>query len=88
MAYEIPSIAFNRGALGEIIEQGKNGLLVSGPDVAEICKAVKSLLEDREFSASLGKAGRKRVEENFSASHMVDGMLRVYEEVLGSAAEA
>jgi len=88
MAYEIPSIAFNRGALGEIIEQEKNGLLVSGPDVAEICKAVKRLLEDREFSASLGKAGRKRVEENFSASHMVDGMLRVYEEVLGSAAEA
>ena len=88
MAYEIPSIAFNRGALGEIIENEKSGLLVSGPDVPEICVAVSRILQDREFSASLGKAGRKRVEENFSASHMVDGIIRVYEEVLGNKARA
>ena len=41
MAYEIPSIAFERGALGEIIENEKSGLLVSGPDVPEIRTAVR-----------------------------------------------
>lgn len=81
MAYEIPSIAFDRGALGEIIEQEKSGLLVSGPDVAELGAAVKSVLQDSEFGASLGKAGRKRVQEHFSAEQMVDGMIRVYEKV-------
>jgi glycosyltransferase involved in cell wall biosynthesis len=86
MAYEIPSIAFNRGALGEIIENQKSGLLVSGPDVAEICQAVRTILKDTRFAASLGKEGRKRVERNFSAEHMVDGILRVYQEVLGSQA--
>jgi glycosyltransferase involved in cell wall biosynthesis len=86
MAYEIPSIAFNRGALGEIIENEKSGLLVSGPDVAAICQAVGRILKDQRFAARLGKEGRTRVERNFSAAHMVDGIIRVYEEVLGRTA--
>jgi glycosyltransferase involved in cell wall biosynthesis len=86
MAYEIPSIAFNRGALGEIIENEKSGLLVSGPDVAEICQAVRRILKDQRFAASLGKEGRKQVERNFSAGRMVEGIIRVYREVLARKA--
>jgi glycosyltransferase involved in cell wall biosynthesis len=84
MAYEIPSIAFNKGALGEVIENGKSGLLVSGPEIAEICDALKRILQDQEYAASIGKEGRKRVEQNFSAEHMVEGMIRVYAEALRS----
>jgi len=84
MAYEIPSIAFNKGALGEIIEDEKSGLLVSGPDVPEICTATRRILQSRDFAASLGTEGRKRVEANFSSERMVDGMIRVYQEVLES----
>jgi glycosyltransferase involved in cell wall biosynthesis len=80
MAYEIPSIAFNKGALGEIIEDGKSGLLVSGPDTAEISAACIRILRDREFATRLGRAGRVRVEQNFSTDKMVLGMIRVYEE--------
>jgi len=82
MTYEIPSIAFNKGALGEIIEDGKSGLLVSGPDTSEISEACLRILRDREFAASLGRAGRVRVEQNFSTDKMVLGMIRVYEECL------
>ena len=82
MSYEIPSIAFNRGALGEIIEHQKSGLLVSGPDVPEITCAVKTLLQSRQVAVTLGKEARQRVEENFSADRMVDGIIRVYEHVL------
>jgi len=82
MAYEIPSIAFNKGALGEIIEHEKSGLLVSGPNVAEICCAVTRILRDADYAQRLGQEGRKRVEKNFSAEQMVNGIVRVYEEVL------
>jgi glycosyltransferase involved in cell wall biosynthesis len=82
MAYEIPSIAFNKGALGEIIEDKKSGLLVSGPDVPEICRAVKEILRDADYASKLGQAGRQRVEHNFSAEQMVSGIVRVYEEAL------
>ena len=82
MAYEIPSIAFNKGALGEIIENGKSGLLVSGPDAAEISDAALKILRDHNFAMSLGRTGRARIEEKFSAEKMVTGMIQVYKESL------
>lgn len=82
MAYEIPSIAFNRGALGEIIEDGKSGLLVSGPNVDEISGAAIKILRDRDFAVNVGRAGRARVEAEFSSERMVSGMIRLYEECL------
>jgi glycosyltransferase involved in cell wall biosynthesis len=88
MAYEIPSIAFSKGALSEIIEHEKSGLMVSGPYVMEISEATKRILRDRAFAASLGREGRKRVQEHFSAERMVEGMIQVYREVLPEEAEA
>jgi len=79
MAYEIPSIAFNKGALGEIIEDGKSGLLVSGPNTKEISQATIRFLSEYEFARQVGRCGRLRVEQNFSAEEMVEGMIRVYE---------
>jgi L-malate glycosyltransferase len=78
MAYEIPSVAFNRGALGEIIEDGKSGLLVSGPNVEEISRAAIKLLNEPDLAQQLGRAGRVRVEQNFSAERMIEGMIEVY----------
>jgi glycosyltransferase involved in cell wall biosynthesis len=84
MAYEIPSIAFNRGALGEIIENEKSGLLVSGPEVAEICGALKTILQNPPLGKQLAAAGRQRVQENFSAEKMVEGMIATYNSVLNA----
>jgi starch synthase len=83
MAYEIPSIAFSRGALPEIMEEGKNGLFVSGPEVGELTMAVKRVLSDPQFARNLGRAARVRVAENFNAECMVEQTLKIYEELLG-----
>ncbi len=88
MAYEIPSIAFRLGALAEIIDHEKSGLLVSGPDAPEIAAAVCRILKDQAFAGSLGQGGRNRVEQNFSTERMVDGMIRVYEDVLNKRPNA
>jgi glycosyltransferase involved in cell wall biosynthesis len=85
MAYEIPSIAFNRGALGEIIEDGQSGLLVSGPDVSEISSTIMRLLRGSQLAHQLGESGRTRVEQHFSADKMVDGILHVYETILAKS---
>jgi glycosyltransferase involved in cell wall biosynthesis len=82
MAHEIPSIAFRRGALTEIIEDGKSGLIVSGPAMPEICATAARILRNREFAQKLGKAGRARVAEKFSADRMVDRTVEIYDELL------
>jgi glycosyltransferase involved in cell wall biosynthesis len=84
MAHQVPSIAFRRGALTEIIEDGRSGLIVSGPDVREICDAVKRILCDADFARKLGEAARVRVAESFSADLMVESTIAVYTELLGT----
>jgi L-malate glycosyltransferase len=84
MAHGVPSIAFRRGALAEIIEDGKSGLIVSGPEVGEICAAAGHILRDRNFAGRLGEAGRSRVAEKFSADHMVQQTAEIYDELLRS----
>jgi L-malate glycosyltransferase len=79
MAYEVPSISFNRGALGEIIEDGRSGLLVEPKDVPALTNAALSILRDRTHAAKMGEAARKRVAENFSAQRMIEGTIAVYE---------
>jgi L-malate glycosyltransferase len=82
MAHAIPSIAFRRGALAEIIEDGKSGLIVSGPEVQEISEAVARILRDRDYAHGLGEAARVRVTENFSADSMVERMVEIYDQLL------
>ena len=84
MAYEIPSVAFAKGALPEIMEEGKSGLFVSGPEIDEIACAVKRILSNAQFARSLGQAARERIINNFTAEHMVEGTLKIYEQLLGN----
>ncbi len=82
MAYQIPSIAFRRGALGEIVEDGASGLLVEAANLAELSAAIRRLLSDEPLARTLGLNARARVEQRFSADRMVDGMIKVYTETL------
>ena len=78
MAYEIPSIAFKRGALGEIIEHGKNGLLVEPANTAALSEAIRAILREPSRAKRLAEAGRRRVEQEFSADRMVERIVEVY----------
>lgn len=74
MACGTPVVAFNRGAMPEIIKHGETGFLVN--DVREMVAAVKKI---DEIS---GRACRKRVEDYFSAESMARNYNRLYQEVL------
>ena len=81
MSYVVPSVAFDCCAFGEIIENGKSGLLVQTGNVEEIVKAVSQLLRDKAFARAMGEAGRARIAERFSSERMVEEMSKVYREV-------
>jgi glycosyltransferase involved in cell wall biosynthesis len=79
MAYEIPSISFNRGALGEIIEHGNSGLLAEAANTAALHSAIAKILRDPPAAKKMAEAARRRIIENFSANKMVEATLRLYE---------
>ena len=82
MSYQVPSVAFQGCAFGEIIEDGKNGFLVESGSVDEIVKAIKKILRKPKLAKSIGEAGRERIEENFSSAKMIEEMSKVYRKVI------
>jgi L-malate glycosyltransferase len=81
MAYGIPSITFFGCALGEIVVNGESGVQVESKNSAAIAAAVTRFLRDPLFAQGVGTAGRSRAIQLFSAEHMVENTLKIYEEV-------
>jgi len=74
MACGTPVIAFNKGSMPELIENGKSGFLVN--TVEEAIDAVARIKDiDRRYC-------RRHVEQNFTASQMVEKYIQVYETIL------
>jgi glycosyltransferase involved in cell wall biosynthesis len=78
MAASCPTIYTRRGSGPELIEDGKNGLLVDPDRPAEIAEAVVRLLQDDELARRLGEAGRRRIGEAFSLSRLITENERFY----------
>ncbi len=66
MAAGIPVVAFKSGALPEVVEEGKTGLLVEPGDHDAFISAVADILTDDELCHRLGDVGQKAAREKFN----------------------
>lgn len=64
----------------EIIENGKNGILVPIRDPQKMAQAILKVLEDAELRRSLEEEARKR-SENFSREKMISGYEELFSEM-------
>ena len=81
MACKVPVIATRTGALPEVVEDGKSGILVPPQDPYALAKVIKRLLEDEPLRRRLGGEGRRRVTRCFSWEQTARQIIDVYEEV-------
>ncbi len=81
MALRVPTLGFATGGIGEIIDPGRNGLLVPPGDTPGFAAALQRLVTDRAVRQALGDAGPARAAE-FSADRMVDQTAGVYRDLL------
>lgn len=80
MACGLPIVTSKRGGNPEVIDEGRNGYVVSdfeNPDA--YAKVLNSLLTSSGKRLEMGKAGRKKAESAFQWHHVVSNLLRVYE---------
>jgi glycosyltransferase involved in cell wall biosynthesis len=82
MACGLPVIATTAGALPEVVEDGKSGILVPPQDAHALAKAIEQLLNDEQLRRVMGEEGRKRVQTHFTWEQAAKKTLEVYQEVL------
>jgi glycosyltransferase involved in cell wall biosynthesis len=83
MACETPLVTSRAGALPEVTGDPPEGaLLVPPEDPQALAEAIKQILTNDELKISLGKAGRKRIEERFTWAEATRQTVEVYREVV------
>jgi N-acetyl-alpha-D-glucosaminyl L-malate synthase BshA len=82
MSCSLPLITTPAGGIPELVRPGKDGMVTKGFEQEEFAQAIIELLENDEKRKNLGQAGRKRVEESFSADRIVKMYEKVFEEVV------
>jgi len=78
MAAQVPIIATKVGAISEIIDDGKNGILVEPADFDGLAKAILRLAEDKSLQERLSMEARKTVEARFGLDKMVSEVEKLF----------
>ena len=81
MAAARPVIARRVGALPETVVHGETGFLVDDDRPESVARVLAAVLEDPERRLAMGRAGRARAEECFSAERSIETVERVYGEI-------
>ena len=83
MACGLPVVASDVGGNGELVDASITGTLVPPADAEAMAQALLKYFEDPALAQTHGKAGRAKIEAQFSMDAMVGGYLGVYDAVLG-----
>lgn len=82
MASGLPVLATRVGGNAELVAEGQTGLLVESGSVERLRDGLLRLASDPTAAAAMGRAGRRRAEQQFSITGMVDAYANVYDELL------
>ncbi len=86
MAAGLPTVSSDCDGVPDIVVEGVTGLMVPAKDGAALAAATARLLGDAGLRAALGRAGRERVLERFTAGRFTVSLEEVYEEALAARA--
>ena len=80
MAAGVPVVATNVGGNPEVIIDGETGLLVQPRNAEALKNAINRLITDKDYSRTLVKKARFRIESFFNVMRMVSDTEKIYEE--------
>jgi glycosyltransferase involved in cell wall biosynthesis len=84
LAMARPTVATSVGGIPELIVDGVTGYLIPPADPDALADRVLALLREPAKARSMGRAGRKLIEERFTCEIMLERLERLYQEVLAS----
>jgi glycosyltransferase involved in cell wall biosynthesis len=82
MAMGKPIVATRVGGVPEIIDDGKNGIIVPPENASALADGILSLLREPQHAYEMGKSGRGRIEQEYAAGVVVRRLEHLYENLL------
>lgn len=80
--FNLPSIVTNINGCNEIIEDGKNGLIIPVKDAAALQNAMVSLMTNHELYSTLRKNARKLILDRYEQQYFWRLLLKEYKELM------
>ena len=78
MASGLPVVATDKTGALECVTNGKEGLVVPAQDVDALAEAIFWCYQHREESREMGKAARRRIENQFTLEHYNERIVALY----------
>jgi len=82
MAVGTPVVATEVGGVPEMIESGKEGLLVPANDVQSLVGGIISIISDKRIGPSLAINARRKVEKTYSWDAVLPRYLEIYDRLI------
>lgn len=82
MAWGVPVLATATGGTPEIIENGKNGILLPSHNPDYLANMLHNLIDDADMRTQMGKDAKLLIREKFSLSRMTDDYIRQYDKLM------
>lgn len=82
MAARRPVVAYDWGALSELVRDRENGFLVPYRDIDKVVDAVEAFCADSKSVTTMGEAGYAFVKRNFTRDNLREAMIESYEKIL------
>ena len=78
MACALPVITTPVGGIPEVVQNGRNGILIAPQDIDALEKALISVLESPTERERLGSEARETIAQNFALSVTLDKLAALY----------
>ena len=88
MAARRPVVSSAIGGTDELIDDGRDGLLVAPGDATGLASALRRLLDDAGLRKDFAQRARQRVERDFTPTAMTQRVEAIYEELLAGGRHA
>lgn len=82
MRARVPIVATCVGAIPEVLEDGKSGILARPGDASDLARAIETLSLDPARRSTQVDAAAARLRERYTAAAMADAYLKIYEQCL------
>lgn len=82
MSHSLPVVTTFEGGISDIVDDGSTGFLVPKKDIGKLAEKLEMLILDSDLRNRMGKAGRKKYEQNFTLEIFQSRLIEILKDTI------